>query len=284
MEKQSTVRPGLDRRTFLKVSGATATGFALAVQPVSAQTLTTHTVGLETADLEVARDGAMIPVYMARPAHGGPHPVVIVIHEIFGLHEHIRDVARRFAHEGFLAVAPELYFREGGVADLESFDEILEVVRSVPDRQMLDDLDAVMEYAVSMPESTGKAGVTGFCWGGGATWLMVADNPGISAGVAWYGRMTNWGSGELHPNNPVDVAARMHAPVLGLYGGQDSGIPTSQIEKMRAALAEHDKPHAFVVYPEAGHAFNADYRDSYVESAARDGWERCVAWFRRYLT
>lgn len=274
---------GLGRRQVLKAAGIAATGFALAVQPISAETITTDTQGIEAGDIVVPRAGANIPVYVARPAGGGRHPGVIVIHEIFGQHEHIRDVTRRFAKAGFVAAAPELYFREGGVAQLSDFGAILQVVRSVPDRQMLDDLGAVLALVQGMEVCTGKVGATGFCWGGGATWLFVADNPRLGAGVAWYGRMTNWGSGPLHPHNPIDLAAQMHAPVLGLYGGQDGGIPVSQIEEMKAALRNAGKTAEFVVYPDAPHAFHADYRASYREAAARDGWQRCLAWFRTHL-
>jgi carboxymethylenebutenolidase len=284
MEHRPPQVGGLGRRELFKAAGATAAGFALAVQPISASTITTDTAGLTAADIVVPRAGANIPVYLARPSGAGPFPAVIVIHEIFGQHEYLRDVARRFAKEGFIAAAPELYFREGGVKHLTSFDDILKVVRSVPDRQMLDDLGAVLSHVKGLGVSNGKVGATGFCWGGGATWLFVADNPGLGAGVAWYGRMTNWGSGELHPRNPIDVADRMHAPVLGLYGGQDGGIPVTQVEEMKAALARAGKPHEFVVYPDAPHAFHADYRPSYREAAAKDGWQRAVAWFKRHLS
>lgn len=274
----------LGRRQFLKVSGAAATGFALAVQPISAETITTPATGIMTGDIVCPRGADNIPVYVARPLGDGPFPGVIVIHEIFGQHEHIRDVARRFAQEGFIAAAPELYFREGGVGNLRGFPAILKVVRSVPDRQMLDDLGAVLDKIKGMSTANGKVGATGFCWGGGATWLFVADNPGLSAGVAWYGRLTNWSSGPPHPKNPIDLAAQMHAPVLGLYGGQDRGISASDIEQMKAALTRQNKPHQFVIYPDAPHAFHADYRKSYRQAAARDGWRRCVAWFRKYLS
>lgn len=272
----------IGRRTFIKAAGLTATGFALAVQPIGAETITTPATGLVTGDEKVPRGGTQIPVYMARPKGKGPFPAVIVIHEIFGQHEHIRDVARRFAHAGYIAAAPELYFREGGVQHLAGFSEVLAVVRSVPDRQVLDDLGAVLERVAAMPEHNGKVGTTGFCWGGRITWLFVADNPRVNAGVAWYGRLA--GSGDArHPHNPLELAAKMHAPVLGLYGGQDHGIPQSDIEAMGAALTNHGKPHAFKVYPDAPHAFNADYRPSYREAAAKDGWQRCLAWFDKYL-
>jgi carboxymethylenebutenolidase len=284
MDHRTQQSPGLARRTVLKAAGATAAGYALAVQPVGAETIVTDTTGILAGDLVVPRAGANIPLYVARPPGDGPFPAVIVIHEIFGQHEHIRDVARRFAKEGFIAAAPELYFREGGVGHLKGFPEILEVVRSVPDRQVLDDLGAVLALLKTMVQGNGKVGATGFCWGGGATWLFAADNPGLDAGVAWYGRMTNWGSGTLHPRNPIDLADRMHAPMLGLYGGQDGGIPPEQVEAMKAALTKAGKTHEFVVYPDAPHAFHADYRPSYREAAAKDGWRRCVDWFRKHLT
>ncbi|HKI97646.1 MAG TPA: dienelactone hydrolase family protein [bacterium] len=283
MDRRSDESAKLGRRTLLKAVGLGAAGYALSVQPIRAETIVTDTTGLRVEDVTVPRAGAQIPLYVAQPEGPGPFPAVIVIHEIFGQHEHIRDVARRFAKAGFIAAAPELYFREGGVKQLKSIGEVLEVVRSVPDRQVLDDLGAVLTHLKALPAASGKVGATGFCWGGGATWLFVADNPGLDAGVAWYGRMTNWGSGSLHPHNPIDLATQMHAPVLGLYGGQDGSISAEQIEAMQAALRKAGKTAEFVVYPDAPHAFHADYRPSYREAAAKDGWQRCLAWFRKYL-
>jgi carboxymethylenebutenolidase len=280
----------ISRRTVLKtglkagLAGVAGTGFALAVQPISAQTIHTPAEGLVTRDAELLRGKDRLPYYLARPEGQGRFPAVIVIHEIFGLHEHIRDVTRRFAREGFLAGAPQLYFRQGDVSGLGSIQEIFQVVQAVPDRQMLDDLGALLIALKGMPECNGKVGATGFCWGGGATWLFVADQPGLSAGVAWYGRLTNWADGSaLHPKNPVELADRMHGPMLGLYGEADSGIPVAQVEAMKAALRKAGKPHEFVVYPGAPHAFFADYRPSYRPEAAKDGWARCLAWFRRHL-
>jgi carboxymethylenebutenolidase len=282
MRKDVTRRP-IGRRTFIKAAGLTATGFALAVQPISGKTITTPATGLITGDELVPRGGDKVPVYMARPKGKGPFPAVIVIHEIFGQHEHIRDVARRFAHAGYIAAAPELYFREGGVQHLAGFKEILEVVYSVPDRQVLDDLGAVLERVAAMPEHSGKVGTTGFCWGGRITWLFVADNPKVNAGVAWYGRLSPWGKPERQPNSPIGLAGKMNGPVLGLYGGQDRGIPLSDIEAMKAALKKHGKPHQFQLYEKAPHAFFADYRRSYRARAAKDGWRRCLAWFGEHL-
>lgn len=283
MGHRSDSDAGLDRRTLLKAAGAAAAGYALAVQPIRAETIVTSTAGLVVQDITVPRAGAQIPLYVAQPAGPGPFPAVIVIHEIFGRHEHIRDVTRRFAKQGYLAAAPELYFREGGVAHLKDIDAVISVVRSVPDRQMLDDLGAVLTHVKGLPACTGKVGATGFCWGGGATWLFVEDNPGLTAAVAWYGHMTDWGRGSLHPHNPIDLAGQVHAPVLGLYGGNDRGIGPAQIEAMSAALRKAGKTFQFVVYPEAPHAFFADYRSSYREWAAMDGWQRCLAWFRQHL-
>jgi carboxymethylenebutenolidase len=274
------------RRDVLKAgaAGLLGAGYALAVQPVSAETIHTPDDGLVTANKFLDRGGAQLPYYLARPKGAGPFPTVIVIHEIFGLHEYIRDIVRRFAREGFLAAAAELYLRQGDVKGLAAIDEILEIVRKVPDRQMLDDLGALLTTVKALPECNGKIGTTGFCWGGGATWLFVADNPSLSAGVAWYGRMTNWSDGSaLHPKNPVELAAQMNAPVLGLYGGQDAGIPVAQVDAMKAALTQANKPHDFKVYPDAPHGFHADYRPSYRADAAKDGWSRCVGWFRKYL-
>jgi len=273
-----------NRREVLKTGALLGAGYALAAQPVSAQAIHTPEEGLVTANQFLDRGGAQLPVYVARPKGEGKFPAVIVIHEIFGLHEYIRDIVRRFAREGFLAAAPDLYLRQGDVKALGSISEVFEIVRKVPDRQMLDDLGALLTQLREMKECNGKVGATGYCWGGGATWLFVADNPGLRAGVAWYGRMTNWGDGtELHPKSPADIAAQLNAPVLGLYGGQDSGIPLSQVEAMKAALKAASKPHEFVVYPDAPHGFHADYRPSYRADAARDAWAKCVAWFRKHL-
>ena len=280
---KETAAEGIDRRAFIKIAGISATGYALAVQPLSAETLHTPETGLVTRDIEVARGADRIPVYLAMPEGSARRPVVIVIHEIFGQHEHIRDVARRFAREGFIAAAPELYFRAGGVKHLKEFPEILKVVGNTPDRQMLDDLGALLTYLKGLPQSSGKVGATGFCWGGGATWLLALDNPQLDAAVAWYGRLSSWGSGELHPHNPMDLAEHLHAPVLGLYGGKDNGIPVADVYAMRDKLKALGKTNEMVIYPDAPHAFHADYRPSYRSEAAQDGWQRCVAWLRKYL-
>ena len=282
MKKPSGISPPIGRRTFMKAAGITAAGYALAVQPISAQTIATPADGLVTADITVSRGGDAIPVYLARPDQEGQFPAVMVVHEIFGQHEHIRDVVRRFAQEGFIAAAPELYFREGGVGNLKSFSEILKVVRSVSDRQVLDDLKALLTHVKGMGQSNGKVGVTGFCWGGRIVWLMAAETRRINAGVAWYGRLSG-SNPPLQPQSPLELAEKMKAPVLGLYGGADRGIPLSDVQAMQVALKEKKKPHDFMVYAGAPHAFYADYRASYRKKAARDGWQRCLAWFKHYL-
>ncbi len=280
--KHETTLP-IGRRTFIKAAGLTATGFALAVQPITAYAITTPAAGLAAGDVEVARGGHKIPVYLARPRGKGPFPAIVVIHEIFGQHEHIRDVARRFAHQGYIAAAPELFAREGGVGHLRSFKEVLEVVFSVSDRQMLDDLASVLAHVKRMPQHNGRTGATGFCWGGRTTWLFTADNPGVNAAVAWYGPLAKWGREGLQTLVPIAQAARMNGPVLGLYGGQDRAITQAHIDAMRAALLKAGKPHEFKVYPNAPHAFFADYRRSYRAKAAKDGWARALAWFGKHL-
>jgi carboxymethylenebutenolidase len=216
------------------------------------------------------------------PAKGGPFAVVLVVQEIFGVHEHIKDVCRRFAKEGYCAIAPELYARQGDVSKLTDYREIFaQVVSKVPDAQVMSDLDAAVAWAArSGIGDAARVGVTGFCWGGRITWLYAAHSPKLKAGVAWYGRLAGEPT-QLQPKYPLDLAAELQAPVLGLYGGQDQGIPLADVEKMRAALAAAKEPSEIVVFPDAPHGFHADYRPSYRAAEAKDGWERCLAWFRR---
>ena len=270
--------PPLTRRHFLATSAGA--GFALAVRPISADTvIETAATGLVAGDVSIPVEDGEIPGYLARPEGEGPFPVVLVIQEIFGVHEHIKDICRRFAHEGYLAVAPELFHRQGDVSGLSDFDAILAIVRKVPDEQVMADLDATVAFAASEHGNVAQLGITGFCWGGRITWLYSAHSELVGAGVAWYGRVTGEAS-ELHPRHPVDVAAELNAPVLGLYGGQDTGIPMTEVEKMQAALEAADSPSSFHIYPDAPHAFFADYRPSYREAAAADAWPRALAWFR----
>jgi carboxymethylenebutenolidase len=281
-------RSELSRREI--IAGAVGTGFALAVRPVSATTITTSADGLAVADAHIATKAGAIPAYSARPAKTKGKPaIVLVVHEIFGVHEHIRDVCRRFAKLGYLAVAPDLFVRQGDVSKLADFKEIsAKVVSKVPDDQVLSDLDATLAWAKSA-EGGGdgaRVGITGFCWGGRIVWLYAARgapaHASLKAGVAWYGRLTG-DKDALHPRHPPDVAPALEAPVLGLYGGQDQGIPLASVEQMRKALAGGSaaaKRSQIQVYPDAGHAFFADYRPSYRPAEAADGWTRLHAWFK----
>ncbi|MCK6407957.1 dienelactone hydrolase family protein [Thauera sp.] len=267
----------LDRRGF--VATLAAAGFALAVQPVHASTvLSTPATGLATGDASITVEGGSLPLYFAHPAGDGKFPVILVVQEIFGVHEHIRDVCRRLAHQGYLAIAPELFFRQGDPRTLQNIPDILQnIVAKVPDAQVMADLDACAAWSASQGGNPAQLAVTGFCWGGRITWLYAAHNPALKAGVAWYGRLTGTASA-LTPRHPLDVAAALHAPVLGLYGGQDQGIPLADVERMGAALAAAGSASTIHVYPEAPHAFHADYRPSYRKTEAEDGWQRTLDW------
>ena len=273
--------PELSRREFVVTT--LAAGFALAVQPVSAETITTNSEGLTAGEVKIPVPSGAMPAYRAKPAAGGPHPVVLVVHEIFGVHEYIKDVCRRLAKLGYCAVAPALYARQGDVAKLSDVQQIVNsVVAKVPDAQVMSDLDATVAWAKRSDNGDiGKLGITGFCWGGRVVWLYAAHTSSLKAGVAWYGRLVG-SSDELHPQNPIDIAAALHAPVLGLYGGADAGIPAETIEQMRRALQAAKQPSEIVVYADAPHGFHADYRDSYRSDAATDGWKRMVAWFKQH--
>ncbi|HEX7013851.1 MAG TPA: dienelactone hydrolase family protein [Steroidobacteraceae bacterium] len=273
-------RVPLNRREMVVTS--LAAGFALAVEPVSAATISTSAEGLTAGEVKIPVADGEIPGYRAMPQRGGPFPVVLVVQEIFGVHEHIRDICRRFAKLGYFAVAPELYARQGDVSKAKSIDEILPIVAKVPDRQVLSDLDATVEFArESGKGDVAKLGVTGFCWGGRIVWLYAAHSRQLKAGVAWYGRLVGEPS-ELMPKHPVNIARELNAPVLGLYAGKDRGIPLETVEQMRAALKEAKVGSEIVVYPDAHHGFHADYRPSYNEEAAKDGWQRLLAWFKKY--
>jgi len=260
-----------------------ATGFALATQPVSAQAITTDTDGLTAGEVKIPVADGEIPAYRAMPDKGKHFPVVLVVQEIFGVHEHIKDLCRRFAKAGYLAVAPELFARQGDVSKISDWKQIFaEVVSKVPDAQVMSDLDATIAWAgKSSSGDVKRVAVTGFCWGGRIVWLYAAHNPQLKAGVAWYGRIKG-DTSELQPKYPIDVAADLKAPVLGLYGGKDQGIPLADVDAMRAALAAAKKPSEIVVFPEAQHGFLADYRPSYSERDAKEGWAKCLAWFREH--
>ena len=272
----------LNRRDFVRTS--VGSGFAAAVLPVMAQTeVKTDTVGLIAGEVTIPVGDFKMPAYRAAPADRANPPLVLVISEIFGVHEYIADVARRFAKAGYCAVAPELFVRQG---DATSYGEIAklmaEVISQVPDAQVMGDLDATVAWARAQGAGIDRTAITGFCWGGRITWLYAAHNPAVNAGVAWYGRLVGAPTA-LTPSHPVELASRLAAPVLGLYGGQDDGIPLDTVDKMKAALAVGSaaaKKSGFVVYPDAPHAFHADYRPSFRKGAAEDGWQRCLAWFK----
>ena len=270
----------LDRRAF--VTTLAAAGFALAVQPVQASTvIRTDNQGLEDGDAKIKLGNDELPVYFARPAGGTNLPTVLVVQEIFGVHEYIRDVCRRLAKLGYLAIAPELFFRQGDPTKVDNVAAIISgIVSKVPDAQVMGDLDACAAWATSKGGNPARLAITGFCWGGRITWLYAAHNPKLTAGVAWYGRLDGAPS-ELTPQHPLDIAAKIHAPVLGLYGGQDQGIPLDDVEAMRTALKDAGKPGELVVYPDAPHAFHADYRPSFRPTEAADGWQRLQTWLKQ---
>ena len=274
---------GATRRTALKA--ALGVGYAAATLPIAAQTaIKTSDEGLKAGPIKYAVNGFEVPAYAAAPAGKTGLPVILVIQEIFGVHEYIADTCRRFAKLGYLAIAPELYARQGdpkGYTDIPKLQA--ELVSKVPDAQVMGDLDGALAWAKANGGDTARAGITGFCWGGRIVWLYAATGK-VKAGVAWYGRLVGQAS-ENTPKHPIDVAASLQAPVLGLYGGKDQGIPLDTVDKMKAALATGTpaaKASQFVVYPEAGHAFHADYRPSYLQSAAEDGWKRALAWFKQH--
>lgn len=280
---QST-EAGATRRTALKA--ALGVGYAASTLPTLAQTaIKTSADGLTVGEVTIDVNGFGMPAYRAAPAGKTGLPVVLVLSEIFGVHEYIADTTRRFARAGYLAIAPELFVRQG---DAQSYGEMArlmaEVISKVPDAQVMGDLDATVRWAAANGGDTSKLGVTGFCWGGRQTWLYAAHNPAVKAGVAWYGRLVGQNT-ELTPRHPVDVAGRLHGPVLGLYGSADTGIPLDTVDKMKVALASGNaasRASTFVVYPEAPHAFHADYRPSFRKEPAEDGWKRALAWFSQH--
>ena len=259
-----------------------ASGFALSVRPVTAETITTSSEGLEAGEVKIPTQDGEMPAYRAMPNKGDNFPVVLVVQEIFGVHEHIKDICRRLAKQGYLAVAPELYARQGDVSKLTDFQEIIsKVVSKVPDKQVMSDLDATVAWAKKNKGDTAKLAITGFCWGGRIVWLYAAHNPDLKAGVAWYGRLVGM-EDELHPKHPLDIANQLKAPVLGLYGGADQGIPNDTVEQMQAKLKEAGDKSQIKLYPDTPHGFHADYRPSYRKEQAEDGWKRLLAWFKEH--
>ncbi len=252
--------------------------------PVCAQTvIKTDSTGLDVGEVTIPVGDYKMPAYRAAPAGKTGAPVVLVVSEIFGVHEHIADVARRFARQGYCAIAPELFVRQGDAGAYGEIAKLMsEVIAKVPDAQVMADLDATVAWARAQGADTTRLGVTGFCWGGRMAWLYAAHNPAVPGHARLHGRLVGAPNG-LSPKHPIDLADALHGPVLGLYGGQDPGIPLDTVEKMKATLAKGSaaaRKSEFVVYPEAPHAFHADYRPSYRKEAAEDGWKRCLAWFR----
>jgi carboxymethylenebutenolidase len=288
---QDAVIVSSDRRGFMKASALTATtigiGFVAASEPVLAAAIQTDFTGIKAGEQMIPVGSFQMPAYVSRPEKARDNlPIIIVVSEIFGVHEHIADITRRFAKLGYLAIAPEKFIRAG---DPNSFGTVAEIQKNIvaktPDAQVLNDLQATLVWAGKNGGDLKRVGVTGFCWGGRITWL-AATLPQVRAGVAWYGRLVGEKT-EGNPRHPVDIAADLKAPVLGLYGAADTGIPLESIEQMRTALANAApknpaaKACRFEVYPDAPHAFHADYRASYREGPAKDGWEKCIAWFKQ---
>ena len=268
------------RREFVVTS--LAGGFALATQPIAAQTvIKTDTNGLVAGEVKVATKDGQIPAYRALPEKGKTFPVVLVVQEIFGVHEHIKDICRRFAKLGYLAIAPELYARQGDVSQMQNIQDIIQkVVSKVPDAQVMSDLDATVAWAEKNQGDSTKLAITGFCWGGRIVWLYAAHSPKLKAGAAWYGRLVGQPT-ELTPKNPIDLVAELKAPVLGLYGGADQGIPNDTVEKMIAALKSAGSKSEIILYPDTPHGFNADYRASYRADRANDAWAKMLVWFKK---
>lgn len=270
------------RRGFV-VTGITA-GFALAVQPVQAQTvIATDTNGLVAGAVEIAVKDGKIPGYYARPEGKGPYPTIVVIHEIWGVHEYIQDVCRRLAKAGYFAVAPELFARQGDPRTMTDNSQIMQqIVNKVPDAQVASDLDATVAWArKDKTANTIKLGVTGFCWGGRQVWMYAFHNPKLKAAVSWYGFLTHPDS-PITPKGPLDLVPTLKVPVLGLYGGADPNNPEPVVREMEAKLKDAHKQCEFVIYPDTPHGFFADYRPSYRPEAAKDGWARMLAWFKAH--
>lgn len=278
---------GMSRRQFLArmtAAGVGLAGFAIAANPVAGEIISTSTEGLVVKETTVPSGNFQVPVYEARPSAAGKYPVVLVIPEIFGMHEHIKDVTRRFAKEGFFGITFEPYAREGGVLHLKEIAEVRKIVDVVPDARVMADLDSLVTYAKGHPFARAdRIGVTGFCRGGLYTFLFLAHNQEMKAGVAWYGQLRPAKTPGVRTVGPLDVVQQINAPVLGLYGEADMGIPVADVKEIEASFKAAGKIAEFVLYPGAPHAFYADYRPSYRPEAARDAWKRCISWFNKYL-
>ena len=281
MEHAGHTTGPVGRRTVMKGGlAAIGAGYALSVQPVSAQTIHTDASGLTEGMVSFNVGSTAVPAYRAKPANATAAPVVLVVQEIFGVHEHIKDLCRRLAKLGYYAIATELYHRQGDASKVADIGDIVKTIASkVPDAQVMGDLDASVAFARSEGAATDKLAITGFCWGGRIAWLYSAHNPGLKAAVPWYGRIVGDKS-ELMPAHPIDIVAKINCPVLGLYGAADTGIPVETTAAIKKAADAAGKKVEIVTYPDTPHAFNADYRPSYREGPARDGWSKMLAWFK----
>src|SRR5689334_10576567 len=277
-----TVPPPLSRRRFfMTASAATAAGYTLAAGPVRADAIKTDTNGLKAGDAKVKVPGGEMPVYFARPANAQNPPVILVCMEIFGLHEYIKDVTRRLAKAGALAVAPDYYFRFGqDLTKITEMPKLFPIVNAKTDAELFADLDATVAWAKSEGGDTNRLGVMGFCRGGRTVWEYSAHTPNLTAGVAFYGPLVD--KSDAAPKSSVDLAPEIKEPVLGLYGEADSGISVDQVHQMEAALKANGKTAEFHIYPGAPHGFVADYRASYRKDAADDAWNRMLGWFKNY--
>jgi carboxymethylenebutenolidase len=285
-ENENQPAIGLDRRRFLVGSIFAAGVYAAATQPIQAQTrITTDAKGLTAGEVKIPVAGGEIPAYRAMPDKKGKFPVVLVVHEIFGVHEWIQDVSRRFAKLGFMAIAPYLYSRQGDVSQMTNFQDIIsKVVSKVPDAQVMSDLDATVAWAKTSGGNTKKLSITGYCWGGRVVWLYAAHNKNLDAGAAWYGRLVpaaNAQPSDLQPKQPIDVAKDLTVPVIGLYGGLDRGIPLDGVQRMQDELKKGKSKSEIIVYPNADHGFLADYRPQYNREAAEDAWQKMLDWFKK---
>ncbi|MBY0558457.1 dienelactone hydrolase family protein [Hyphomicrobium sp.] len=276
-------RAYLSRRRFMTASAAAAAGYTLAAGPVRANPITTSSAGLDTGIAKIDTADGVMPAYYAKPAGAHNPPIVLVAMEVFGLHEYIKDVARRLAKLGAFAVAPDYYFRLGDLTKISDTKDLMPLVNSKPDAQLISDLDAAVRWAKAQGGDAEKLGILGFCRGGRTVWVYSATNPDVKAGVAFYGSLVDpAGQKGLWPKSPIELASEMKAPVLGLYGGDDQGIPPEQVDMMKAALAAAGKTAEFKIYPGAPHGFHADYRPSYHEAAAKDAWIQAENWFKRW--
>jgi carboxymethylenebutenolidase len=272
----------VSRRGFMSATAAVAAGYTLAAGPVRAEVITTDTSGLQAGDTKIKVGDAEMPAYYARPAGVANPPVIVVAMEIFGLHEYIKDVVRRLAKLGAFAVAPDYYFRKGvDLTKITDMKELVPIVNAKPDVELLSDLDATVAWAASQGGNTGRLGIIGFCRGGRTVWEYAAHSGALKAGVAFYGAPVD-PANPVWPKSPLQLAPEMKAPVLGLYGGADTGIPVATVEQLKAALAENKKTAEFKIYPDAPHGFHADYRGSYRKDAAEDAWSQAQAWFKKY--